>query len=73
MSIVRIQIISDSDYTQHIMGKISQHVIRVKDAASLSAWYKSVMGMNVTQDQDSGSWTASYPGPGVQLLFQVCY
>ena len=52
------------------MGRISEHVFRVGNAASLARWYKTVMGMQVTEDATDDTWTAFYPGEGVKLVFQ---
>eukprot|EP00092_Neocalanus_flemingeri_P008215 GFUD01008857.1.p1 GENE.GFUD01008857.1~~GFUD01008857.1.p1 ORF type:complete len:276 (-),score=95.18 GFUD01008857.1:141-968(-) len=52
------------------MGKISEHVFRVVNSASLAGWYKTVMGMQVTEDASAKTWTAFYPGEGVKLVFQ---
>ena len=52
------------------MGRISEHVFRVFNSASLARWYKTVMGMQVTEDAEAKTWTAFYPGEGVKLVFQ---
>ena len=52
------------------MGEISEHVFRVMNAVSLAGWYKTVMGMQVSENAGNKSWTAFYPGEGVKLVFQ---
>lgn len=52
------------------MGKISEHFFRVMNAGSLAGWYKTVMGMQVSENAVNKSWTAFYPGEGVKLVFQ---
>merc|ERR1711970_907667 len=52
------------------MGKISEHVFRVLGAAKLAEWYKTVMGMEITEDTARSTWSACYPGEGVKLVFQ---
>ena len=52
------------------MGKISEHFFRVMNAGSLAGWYKTVMGMQVSENAVHKSWTAFYPGEGVKLVFQ---
>ena len=52
------------------MGKISEHVFRVLGAAKLAEWYKTVMGMEITEDTASNTWSAFYPGEGVKLVFR---
>ena len=46
---------------------LSEHVIRVRDPASLASWYSSVMGMEARQE--AGAWRLTFPGPGVSLVF----
>ena len=53
------------------MGKLSELVIRVVNPSELAKWYKDVMGMDVREDLVSNTWSASYPGPGVTLVFKV--
>lgn len=50
------------------MGRISKHVLRVRDAGKLASWYNTVLGMDITES--SGSWTASYPGVSTALVFK---
>jgi len=52
------------------MGKLSEHVFRVINASKLAAWYGRVMGMDISENIASNSWTACYPGEGVRLVFQ---
>ena len=53
------------------MGKLSELVIRVVNPSELAQWYKDVMGMDVREDLVNNTWSASYPGPGVTLVFKV--
>ena len=49
-------------------SRLSEHVIRVRDPASLASWYSSVMGMEARQE--AGVWRLTYPGPGVSLVLR---
>ena len=54
-----------------MMGKLSELVIRVVNPSTLAQWYTDVMGMEVMEDKVNNTWSASYPGPGVTLVFKV--
>ena len=49
-------------------GRLSEHVIRVLDPASLASWYSRVMGMEARQE--AGAWRLTFPGPGASLVLR---
>ena len=54
-----------------VLGRITDLVIRVREARVLASWYRTVLGMTEGSQLDSNTWTAKYPGHSVRLVFKV--